>query len=199
MMFPAFMIMFCLRLDLYLYYLRKQTVVTDDEIQPQSRNGTPSKIATAASRIIKAPYVELTGNWGEWFWGSPKQNKQLSFPKVYFTAAVCAYIFGILLVTIVGEVFQTSQPALLFICPSVILAVVLTALAREEIDLLWAFGEAEKEGEESKIPETKDTTSRDDEKSSFYNSVVEEPRSIKRRLSATIRKRGLESQGRRRK
>lgn len=136
------MIALALRFDLYLYYLRKQTKATND--QTLQTRLEPAQLPVPDKRIIKAPYTDVAGQWGEWFWtlGAPKQYRPNTFPKVYFTASLVGYVLGLLMTLLVLNIFNHAQPALLYLVPGVLIALWATALVRGELGLMLSYSEA---------------------------------------------------------
>ncbi|WFD25594.1 hypothetical protein MNAN1_000557 [Malassezia nana] len=61
------------------------------------------------------------------------------FAKPYFTACIIGYVVGLVLTMIVMHVFQTGQPALLYLSPSCSLAAALVAWRRGEIQTMWRW------------------------------------------------------------
>lgn len=61
------------------------------------------------------------------------------FAKPYFTACMVGYVMGLVLTMIVMHVFQTGQPALLYLSPSCSLAAALVAWRRGEMQALWRW------------------------------------------------------------
>ncbi len=58
--------------------------------------------------------------------------------KVYFIANIIAYAVG-LLFAFVGLIFMnTAQPALLYLCPTHLIATYLVALCRKQVRGLWS-------------------------------------------------------------
>lgn len=79
---PGIMMAFALRFDLYLHYLYKQRKRADLD-------------STSSTLLIKAPYVDANGQWGDLFWTQPAVDAEsitkadgARFPKVYFKASV---------------------------------------------------------------------------------------------------------------
>lgn len=132
---PGLMICLALRFDLYLHYLRKQTATGKEH------------------HIIKAPYIDVSGKWGDWFWtlGAPKKYRPDHFPKVYFTASVVGYVFGLLTTLICLNIFSHAQPALLYLVPGVLVSLWTTALVRRELSLMWSYSEAAQDGSDESI------------------------------------------------
>ncbi|KXS94957.1 hypothetical protein AC579_7017 [Pseudocercospora musae] len=133
---PGLMIALALRFDLYMFYLRKQKKVQKCEGQ----------VCTLETE--KAPYVTVTGRWGDKLWTRGVKSASLpaqlsaSFPKPYFTASVIGYIIGMLATLIFMSVFQHAQPALLYLVPAVLTSVWGTALVRGEVKHVWDYSEA---------------------------------------------------------
>ena len=119
------MIGLALRFDLYMYYLKKQ------------ENGAK-----------KAPYVSVTGRWGDKFWTSGLPDELLpihlrtSFPKPYFTASLIGYVTGMVVTLGIMTVFHHAQPALLYLVPGVLLSLWGTALVRGDLKQMWNYTEA---------------------------------------------------------
>ena len=138
---PGIMIGLALRFDLYLYYLRKQ-------MKAQKAANESDGQATNQDTVEKAPYVSVTGHWGDRFWTYwlpasllPPQLRS-SFPKPYFTSSMIGYVTGMLTTLGVMSVFQHAQPALLYLVPGVLISLWGTALLRGELKEMWEFSEA---------------------------------------------------------
>lgn len=124
---PGIMMALALRFDLYLYYLRKQTITSGDQ------------------KKIKAPYVDATGLWGERFWTSRSEESNVAdasrFPKTYFHASIVGYLVGMLTTLTVLVYFNHAQPALLYLVPGVLISLWGTAWFRGEVPLMWEYTE----------------------------------------------------------
>lgn len=68
-----------------------------------------------------------------------------SFEKPYFTVTLVAYILGLVATMAVMHVFQAAQPALLYLSPACVLAVVLQATKRGEWSKLWAWTDTQED------------------------------------------------------
>ena len=142
---PGIMMALALRFDLYLHYLRKQR----DPANAPPLSATRSVATSSGSLpIIKAPYGEASGVWGERFWTRGAQNAADStaadgarFSKVYFKASLVGYIVGMLVTLVVLNVYNHAQPALLYLVPGVLIALWGTALVRREQKLMWNYTE----------------------------------------------------------
>ncbi|KAG7846912.1 hypothetical protein KL941_002705 [Ogataea angusta] len=66
------------------------------------------------------------------------------FDKPYFHSALIGYTIGLISTVTVLHAFNRAQPALLYLCPSIILSTLSTALFRGELKSLWDYSEAEK-------------------------------------------------------
>lgn len=70
-------------------------------------------------------------------------NLCLSAPKNYFMATNIGYLFAIIATIVVMLVFEHGQPALLYLVPGVIIAVLLTACMGGEYKTMMEFTEEE--------------------------------------------------------
>ncbi|KAL9106988.1 MAG: hypothetical protein Q9227_008024 [Pyrenula ochraceoflavens] len=131
---PGIMIALALRFDLYLHYLRKQTV--------------------SEGKTIKAPYSPATGGWGERFWVSsalrPEKLQTKSYPKPYFKASLGGYVAGMVTTLVVMQVADHAQPALLYLVPGVLISLWGKALVRGDVKKMWEFTEGEDEEKKEK-------------------------------------------------
>jgi minor histocompatibility antigen H13 len=59
--------------------------------------------------------------------------------RTYFVSVVIAYIVGLSAAFAANEVTGLGQPALLYLVPCTIGAIVLTALSRREVSRVWRF------------------------------------------------------------
>ena len=85
----------------------------------------------------------------------------LSAPKTYYHNCIIGYIIAITATIAVMFIFDHGQPALLYLVPGCILAVLLTAAAKGEVNLMWEHVEDQYVGggageEEKKEGEDKD-------------------------------------------
>ena len=161
--------MFCglaLRFDLWMHYLRMQRRVepehvdTDGDAQEDGR----------AYEVVKAPYQNVTGYWGDRLWMSrfvasitgsrgqttstnPSTKSQLAsyaFPKPYFTATIIGYVIGMLSTLLAMQLTDHPQPALLYLVPGVVGSVWLTGVFRRELREMLAFSDEDETEEEKK-------------------------------------------------
>ncbi|KAF2839897.1 hypothetical protein M501DRAFT_933269 [Patellaria atrata CBS 101060] len=162
---PGIMIGLALRFDLYLHYLRKQKV---HHTSPSTESTSDSKtedtnISQSSICVEKSEYHPLTHHWGDVFWTTswfgksrvpskltphsttPPSFSSPAFPKTYFKVSIFGYVIG-MLATLIGMQWSNhAQPALLYLVPTVLLSLWLTALMRGEAEEMWAFSEAVEE------------------------------------------------------
>ncbi|KAG0683088.1 hypothetical protein C6P40_000470 [Pichia californica] len=75
------------------------------------------------------------------------KNKNLEFhhlqffPKPYFKASIIGYSLSLFFTCKIVEFYHVGQPALLYLCPGVIISVYLTAIFRGEFSKLWNYDE----------------------------------------------------------
>lgn len=133
---PGLMIALALRFDLYMHYLRKQRKAIN--------------AGTKEEKLIRAPYIEATGEWGERFWTSSLTKKATSdeivanggrFPKPYFWTSMIAYVLAMIVCLVVMNIFNHGQPALLYLVPGVLISAWGTALVRGEVKEMWEYTE----------------------------------------------------------
>lgn len=68
-------------------------------------------------------------------------KKAMEAPKHYFYAVNFGYLLAIIATIVVMLVFDHGQPALLYLVPGCILAVLGTAFAKNEFSTMWEFSE----------------------------------------------------------
>ena len=147
---PGMMIGFALRFDLYLFYLRKQTLGTiEKSVNMENGTNDQSSNKTNNSEAVKATWHTATGGWGERFW-TPKKDllrsnrfKGVVFPKTYFRASLIGYFLAMICTLVVMNIYRNAQPALLYLVPGVLGSLWGTALVKGDIKALWAFDESE--------------------------------------------------------
>lgn len=161
---PGLMIALALRFDLYIFYRKKQTTApTSTAVSDKDEKDTEN--------ITKAPWVPITGNWGDKFWTSwapssaelPKRLRT-SFPKIYFTATVIGYVIGMVATLVFMSVFQHAQPALLYLVPAVLISLWGTGLVRGELKEMWEFTESIDGQPDMNAEDNKQEESRKEEK-----------------------------------
>merc|ERR1719313_706787 len=90
-----------------------------------------------------------------------------TFPKPYFWVVFVAYLLGLLTTGFVMFAFEAAQPALLYLVPFTIAAVVGTSLVRGEFGVMQAYNEEDlkpKKEEEAKEGEEKKEENKDEKK-----------------------------------
>lgn len=150
---PGMLIGWTLRFDLWLHYLRKITYESKDLkiVAKDQVTGEVSTTSETKHMEIKKPYEDVSGCWGEWFWSGglyPFRREALpltlpatQFSKTYFWASLAGYCAGMLVTLAMLLVYKRGQPALLYLVPGVLGAILLTALARGEMKELWQYTE----------------------------------------------------------
>jgi minor histocompatibility antigen H13 len=151
---PGIFIALALRFDLWRYYEKKIKYVPTElttEVGKETSEQTTT-VTETQFRAIKAPYINLQGQWGNRLWTS-KLSRPFSvstatpalaaaaFPKTYFYASMAGYALGMVLTLIMLLVFKQGQPALLYLVPCVAGAAWLTGAVRGELDLMWKYTE----------------------------------------------------------
>ncbi len=155
---PGIFIALALRFDLYMHYHRKiQHVPTDlvTELESPDAPGTTVSVVDTQDQVVKAPYEDPKGRWGDWLWstrwrdllplaprvGANPALAAAAFPKPYFYACMGGYAVGMLLTLTMLLVFQHGQPALLYLVPCVTGAAWLTGYLRDEVRDMWTYTE----------------------------------------------------------
>lgn len=171
---PGIMIGLALRYDLYMHYVRKQKTsrtMSGDTSAAAKLNETDSK-QPGGTEIEKAPYVTVSGRYGDVFWTHgwfgqsllPKSSlnanseagskspghADTSFPKPFFYASVAGYLLGLVVTLSVMHIWSHAQPALLYLVPGVLLSLLATGAVRGELMSMWNY--TEEEVEESPVP-----------------------------------------------
>ncbi|KAL8963910.1 MAG: hypothetical protein Q9183_004854 [Haloplaca sp. 2 TL-2023] len=192
---PGMMIGFALRLDLYLFYLGKQTkksvlehedasTLTEEDIKKNPGSFAPDP--ESSKRILILPsFASATSHWGTRFWTSsldPSVQGAI-FPKPYFVASMWAYVIGLMLTLGVMQITNHAQPALFYLVPCVLLGFWGTAIYKKQVKLVWNFDESEanedekdkddKKGEKAQKREK----SEEDGKKAVKESSVDHPKS----------------------
>lgn len=151
---PGMFIAWALRADLWLHYKRLVKYESTD-LQIVEKDASSGEIVTRSEtkhREVKPPYVEVKGNWGDWFWTRrfmylcaprdiPPSVAASNFKKTYFYASMVGYLLGMLATLAMLLVFKRGQPALLYLVPGVLGCTYATAIARGELKALWKYTE----------------------------------------------------------
>ncbi|KAL3954730.1 hypothetical protein ACCO45_010293 [Purpureocillium lilacinum] len=151
---PGMVIGWALRLDLWIYYMRKVKYESTD-LKIVEKDATSGELVTRSEtkhREIKPRYVNVKAWWGEKLWTRgtlfvtgarqvPADLAAVSFPKTYFYASMVGYALGMMATLAMLIVFKQGQPALLYLVPGVLGSLVVTALARGEMRDMWTYTE----------------------------------------------------------
>eukprot|EP00033_Pygsuia_biforma_P002331 GCRY01002579.1.p1 GENE.GCRY01002579.1~~GCRY01002579.1.p1 ORF type:complete len:422 (+),score=86.10 GCRY01002579.1:104-1369(+) len=126
--------------------------------------------------------------------------KSKTYPRRYYLASMIGYVIGLYTTFIVMHYFQAAQPALLYLVPCCLGSVLLLALIRSELSLLFSYSEEpteeEKEEEEEEKNETKASVEEEKKEEAATPVGTEStPTSVtrQRRSSARIRAQLAES------
>ncbi|KAJ6788170.1 hypothetical protein PWT90_09090 [Aphanocladium album] len=151
---PGMFIAWALRADLWMHY-RRLVKYESTDLQIVEKDATSGELVTRSEtkhREIKPSYVEVKGNWGDWFWTRrlmflcapkdvPPSIAASNFKKTYFYASMVGYLLGMLATLAMLLVFKRGQPALLYLVPGVLGTTYVTAIARGELKVLWKYTE----------------------------------------------------------
>lgn len=151
---PGMVIGWALRLDLWLHYVRKVKYESTDLtiVEKDESSGQIVKRSESKHKEVKARYVDVKGKWGDGVWTRgalflrrprqlPRELAAAQFSKTYFCASMVGYALGMGVTLAMLLVFKRGQPALLYLVPGVLGALVLTALARGEFKDMWKYTE----------------------------------------------------------
>ncbi|PHH72375.1 hypothetical protein CDD80_4575 [Ophiocordyceps camponoti-rufipedis] len=148
---PGMVIGWALRLDLYMHYLGK-IKYEPTELKVVQHDAASGEIVTRTEtkhKEVKARYANVKGRWGDAFWTrglfsarqAPAELAAASFRKTYFYASVAGYTLGLVVTVAMLLFFQKGQPALLYLVPGVLGALIATAWARGEMSDVWKYSE----------------------------------------------------------
>ncbi|KAG2425833.1 hypothetical protein HXX76_013458 [Chlamydomonas incerta] len=87
-------------------------------------------------------------------------SEAVLYQRTYFTPVMVSYVFGLALAFVANDITKMGQPALLYIVPSTLGAVLLMGLARGEAGRLWSYTDVPSFG----LPSREDLTGEDDKK-----------------------------------
>lgn len=151
---PGMLIGWALRLDLWIHYNGKVKYESTDLtiLEKDTASGQVVKRSETKHKEVKARYVNVKGRWGDALWTRgtlflaryqqlPVELAAADFPKPYFYASMVGYLLGMMVTLTMLLVFKQGQPALLYLVPGVLGALVVTALARGEMKQMWAYTE----------------------------------------------------------
>lgn len=147
---PGMVMAWTLRLDLWLFYQRKIKYESKElSIVEKTASGEIVTRSDSKHMEIKAPYVDVKGRWGDRWWSGalfsrtvlPAEIAATQFPKTYFHATLTGYLVGMIVTLAMLLVFKRGQPALLYLVPSVLGSIYITALFRGELKKIWRYTE----------------------------------------------------------
>ena len=162
---PGMMIGMCLRFDHYLYYLLMQKPSTNGPVKPH--------------------YLKATGGWGERFWTRISSVSDIpedeaayfgakSFPKTYFRNSIIGYVAGMVTTLIAMQISSHPQPALLYLVPSVLSSIWITAFVKGDVRTIWNFTDESPHDDDGKATKNeKKDQEKDAEKSTqgFFSKI----------------------------
>jgi len=96
--------------------------------------------------VIPGLFVALMWRFDEHQFGTCSGMK-----RPYFIAAMIGYVLAVVTTYAMLIVFESAQPALLYIVPGLLIAAVITAAARGEIKALVSYSEAEDDQQEPQV------------------------------------------------
>lgn len=152
---PGMVMCLALRFDMWMHYQRQiKYVPTDLKSHKQdTMSGDVVTVSETQHVAQKAPWIDITGCWGDWFWSSSwsglfKGDKEVAptvrgstFNKTYFNASLIGYALGMLFTLAMLTIFKHGQPALLYLVPGVLGSLWLTGLVRGELEEMWMYTE----------------------------------------------------------
>ncbi|KAI9818734.1 MAG: hypothetical protein M1826_001322 [Phylliscum demangeonii] len=148
---PGMMIALALKFDLHRFYLRKQTKRMSPSV-PATDESDGQVGSEPRLEMVKAPYHQATGGWGEWVWTSSdhaghglRHVLPETFPKPYFHASLVGYVLGMMVTFGILTYTHHPQPALLYLVPGVLLAVWGTAWVKGDVKEMWDYSELTEE------------------------------------------------------
>jgi minor histocompatibility antigen H13 len=118
--------------------------VADRELnqQDKSQGITRAASSTNASTTSSSSSEAISSSSSE---GSKEQQHSVPVSievlqqRTYFTRVACAHVAGLLTAFAANSITHMGQPALLYIVPSTLLTVLVTAASRSEVGRVWRF------------------------------------------------------------
>ncbi|KAK7206312.1 signal peptide peptidase-domain-containing protein [Myxozyma melibiosi] len=122
--------------------------------------------------IVPAIFLSLCLRFDSWNYyrkhaGTPYSSAR-PFPKPFFNSAMVMYVVALLVTICVMHFFKAAQPALLYLCPGIGGAVVVTAFIKGEWAVLWGYKE---------ISESDKADAKKEEEKAAKKKLLEEKRS----------------------
>ncbi|EFJ53057.1 hypothetical protein VOLCADRAFT_85944 [Volvox carteri f. nagariensis] len=115
---------------------------TPDAKVSKSSNTSTASFSQSSSLSPPGPDVNGSGTSGLSPQGTQPRlpvSEAVLYQRKYFTAVMFAYVLGLVGAFIANDVTGLGQPALLYIVPTTLGAVVLTGVRRDELGRLWSF------------------------------------------------------------
>ncbi|KAI9656661.1 MAG: hypothetical protein M1831_004571 [Alyxoria varia] len=208
---PGMMIGLALRFDLYLFYLRRQSlasrmkedqsssdetslinaeetyqddnVLVGDSDHSSEEEAKSSNVEKEQPPITKAVYTPVSSRWGYNFWtsrivcfllnplgqypydafASQEHTNPLNFPTPFFHATLIGYTVGMVTTLLAMQVSDHPQPALLYLVPGVVGALLLRVLLSCDRGL-WALAYEFDDSESDEQSEDQNETKKESEK-----------------------------------
>jgi minor histocompatibility antigen H13 len=112
-----------------------------DKSQGITRAASSTNVATTSSSRSSSEATSSSSS------SEGSQEQQHSVPvsievlqqRTYFTRVACAHVAGLLTAFAANSITHLGQPALLYIVPSTLLTVLVTAASRSEVGRVWRF------------------------------------------------------------
>ncbi|KAK1458089.1 signal peptide peptidase [Colletotrichum melonis] len=204
---PGIVMCLALRFDMWLHYQRQIKYIPTD-LKSDQHDATSGDVVTVSQTqhiAQKAPYLDITNCWGDWFWSAPswlglfKAATQTApptvrgstFSKTYFYASLVGYAIGMVTTLVMLVVFKHGQPALLYLVPGVLSSLWLTGLVRGELKEMWMYTEdgsldtrdvvVELDGDGNVVKELKNDEDEKKKKKDEEEKTAEEKKAIEKR------------------
>ncbi|KAK9370932.1 signal peptide peptidase-domain-containing protein [Lipomyces kononenkoae] len=109
--------------------------------------------------IVPAIFLSLCLRFD--LWNFHRKNPNLAyasarkFPKPFFNIALLLYAVALITTIIIMHLYKTAQPALLYLCPGIGGAVIVTAIVRKEWSIMWGYKEESEEDKQERLKEKK--------------------------------------------
>lgn len=101
--------------------------------------------------VIPGIFVALCLRFDHERAGKPSHQ---NYPKPYFRSCFIAYIIGLATTVSVMHFFKAAQPALLYLSPACILSVIITAMFRGELSVVYNFTAVKEDKKEIPLKKT---------------------------------------------
>ncbi|KAA8900073.1 hypothetical protein TRICI_006246 [Trichomonascus ciferrii] len=145
--------------DIYFVFGTNVMVTVATKVKAPVKLEVPRPMTTPTDRamamlglgdiVVPAMFLSLCLRFD--LWNFHRQNTGLpfhlarKFPRPYFIWGLVSYAAGLVVTIYVMHIFQTGQPALLYLCPAIAFTTLIVALVRGELGLLWQYKDAEEE------------------------------------------------------